>query len=151
VSACLKRRGVTPVILERAGQVGSSWRNHYERLHLHTVKRFSSLPGMPWPEDVAMYPSRQDVVDYLDAYARRFGLAGKTCIHPSQIALANQAFRPTDAEIRHAAQVLEAAKRHEAGGTGAYMVDGHMVDLPFVRRAQDVVALARRLNIHPSD
>lgn len=75
VSACLKRRGVTPVILERAGQVGSSWRNHYERLHLHTVKRFSSLPGMPWPEDVAMYPSRQDVVDYLDAYARRFGLA----------------------------------------------------------------------------
>lgn len=75
VSACLKRRGVAPVILERAGQVGSSWRNHYERLHLHTVKQFSSLPGMPWPEDVAMYPSRQDVVDYLDAYARRFGLA----------------------------------------------------------------------------
>jgi citrate lyase subunit beta/citryl-CoA lyase len=83
--------------------------------------------------------------------ARRFGLAGKTCIHPSQIALANLAFRPTDAEIRHAVQVLEAAERHEAGGTGAYMVDGHMVDLPFVRRAQDVVALARRLNIHPSD
>lgn len=79
--------------------------------------------------------------------ARRLGLSGKTCIHPSQIALANQAFRPTDAEIRHAMKVLEAAAQNDATGMGAYMVDGQMIDMPFVLRAQNVMAIARRLNI----
>ncbi len=79
--------------------------------------------------------------------ARRLGFAGKSCIHPSQIALANQAFRPTDAEISHAAKVVAAAAQQESQGLGAYMVDGHMVDLPFVRRAQSIMALAQRLNL----
>lgn len=67
--ACLRSRGVSFVILDRAEAVGSAWRAHYDRLHLHTVKQHSSLPGMPWGAHVPTYPSRQDVVDYLDAYA----------------------------------------------------------------------------------
>ena len=82
--------------------------------------------------------------------ARRLGLSGKSCIHPSQIALANQAFRPTDAEIRHALKVVEASAQYDAAGQGAYMVDGHMIDLPFVRRAQHIVATARRLDLLPT-
>ncbi|MFO0646694.1 MAG: NAD(P)/FAD-dependent oxidoreductase [Polyangiales bacterium] len=66
--ACLRSRGVPFVIFDRADTVGSAWRSHYDRLHLHTVKQFSSLPGMPWGAHVPTYPSRQDVVDYLDAY-----------------------------------------------------------------------------------
>jgi indole-3-pyruvate monooxygenase len=73
--ACLRARGVSSVILDRADAVGSAWRNHYERLHLHTVKQHSSLPGMPWGPHVPTYPSRRDVVDYLDAYARHHALA----------------------------------------------------------------------------
>lgn len=77
--------------------------------------------------------------------ARRLGLAGKTCIHPSQIALANLAFGPTDAEIRHAQRVVEAAARPDTQGQGAFLVDGHMIDAPFLKRAHSIVALANRL------
>jgi citrate lyase subunit beta/citryl-CoA lyase len=79
--------------------------------------------------------------------AHRMGLSGKTCIHPSQIALANQVFRPTDAQIRHAQRVIEAARHFDAAGQGAFLVDGHMIDVPFLRRAQSILALAQRLNL----
>jgi len=81
------------------------------------------------------------------AMARRLGFLGKSCIHPSQVALANQAFRPSDEEIAHAQRVVEAAADAQARGVGAYVVDGKMIDGPFVRRAQAVVELARRLGL----
>ncbi len=74
VGACLRSRGIPFEILERADDVGSSWRNHYERLHLHTVQRFSALPGMPWPPGTPTYPSRVQMVNYLEAYARGFDI-----------------------------------------------------------------------------
>ncbi len=73
-AACSRHRGLDVAVLERNEQVGSSWRNHYERLHLHTAKRYSSLPMMPWPDDVPTYPSRAQVVEYLERYATRFGV-----------------------------------------------------------------------------
>lgn len=81
--------------------------------------------------------------------ARRLGFAGKSCIHPSQVALANQAFRPSDAEIAHAVKVMQAAVEAQAKGLGAYVVDGRMIDPPFLRRAQAVVAMAQRLHLLP--
>jgi cation diffusion facilitator CzcD-associated flavoprotein CzcO len=74
-AACMRARGTAFVVVEQADAVGSTWRRHYERLHLHTVARFSALPRMPWPDRTGMYPSRAQVVAYLDAYAERFGLA----------------------------------------------------------------------------
>lgn len=74
VAACLQREGRSFVILERATQVGSAWRTHYDRLHLHTDKAHSSLPHFKLPADYPRYPSRQQVVDYLEAYTRRFNL-----------------------------------------------------------------------------
>ena len=71
------------------------------------------------------------------------GFIGKSCIHPSQIALANSVYQPTDAEIAHAQRVLQAAQQADAGAVGAYVVDGKMVDRPFVLRAQAIVASAR--------
>lgn len=94
----------------------------------------------------------QDAEGYLAEaqLARRLGFAGKTCIHPSQVALANQAFRPTDAEIAHALRVVAAAAQADAAGRGAFLVDGRMIDPPFLRRAQDVAAIARQLGLLPS-
>lgn len=81
------------------------------------------------------------------ALARRLGYIGKSCIHPSQVAHANDVFRPTEAEIAHARRVAEAADQAEAQGIGAYTVDGHMVDGPFVHRARAVLATAARLGM----
>ncbi|NUA31569.1 HpcH/HpaI aldolase/citrate lyase family protein [Cupriavidus basilensis] len=82
--------------------------------------------------------------------SRRMGFLGKSCIHPSQVPLANQAFRPSDEEIGHAARVLEAARDAMARGVGAYVVDGKMIDPPFVKRAEAIVATARRLGLLPA-
>jgi citrate lyase subunit beta/citryl-CoA lyase len=79
--------------------------------------------------------------------ARRLGYLGKSAIHPSQVPVINAAFRPTDEEIAHALRVVAAARDAGARGIGAYMVDGKMVDAPFVVRAEAVVALARRLGL----
>ncbi|VTU24557.1 Citrate lyase subunit beta [Variovorax sp. SRS16] len=84
------------------------------------------------------------------ALSRRLGFLGKSCIHPSQVALANAAFRPTDAEIAHALQVLAAADAASAHGVGAYVVDGRMIDAPFAASARAVVANARRLGLLPA-
>jgi cation diffusion facilitator CzcD-associated flavoprotein CzcO len=75
VGACLRRRGIAPTLLERGRRPGWSWHNHYQRLHLHTVKEHSSLPYMPFARHVPRYPSRDQVTDYLESYAHAFQLS----------------------------------------------------------------------------
>ena len=79
--------------------------------------------------------------------ARRLGYLGKSAIHPSQVPIANDVFRPTDDEIAHSLKVVEAAEVAAAKGIGAFTVNGKMVDAPFVRRAEAILALARRLGL----
>lgn len=79
--------------------------------------------------------------------SRQMGFLGKSCIHPSQIALANEVYRPSDEEIAHALRVVAAAEAADAKGVGAYVVDGKMIDPPFVRRAQAIVEMGRRLGL----
>lgn len=74
VGACLRQAGRPFVILEREPQVAPAWHRHYDRLHLHTDKRNSGLPFQPWPATAPRYPSRAQVVDYLEEYRRSQGL-----------------------------------------------------------------------------
>jgi citrate lyase subunit beta/citryl-CoA lyase len=76
--------------------------------------------------------------------ARNLGFIGKSCIHPRQIALANAVFRPSDAELQHAQRVVAAATEADAQGLGAYVVDGKMIDAPFVARARVLLAQAQQ-------
>lgn len=80
----------------------------------------------------------------LDAQAAyRLGFAGKSCIHPSQVGLANAVFRPSERQIQQALRVVHAAKDNLARGIGAFVVDGQLVDGPLITRAERTVALAR--------
>src|SRR5919198_101169 len=74
VGACLERAGVPFAILERTGEVGSAWRGHYQRLHLHTDRDRSTLPYLRFPPGTPRYPSREQMIAYLEAYAHEFGL-----------------------------------------------------------------------------
>ncbi|MEP7058039.1 MAG: NAD(P)/FAD-dependent oxidoreductase [Caldimonas sp.] len=74
-AACLRQRGLQVQLIERGAQLAASWRAHYDRLHLHTVKTESALPGLPFPAAAPRYVSRAGVVDYLAAYAVHHGLA----------------------------------------------------------------------------
>ena len=73
-AAELRRRGLHPVILERGEQVGTSWRAGYDRLHLHTVRGLSGLPGYAIPRDAGRWPSRDAVLDYLERYRAEHAL-----------------------------------------------------------------------------
>ncbi len=101
-----------------------------------------------WAYDGA-YANIQDPAGYRREAeaARRLGYIGKSAIHPSQVPLANDVFRPTDEEIAHSLKVVEAAKVNAERGVGAFTVGGRMIDAPFIRRAEAILALARRLNL----
>jgi citrate lyase subunit beta/citryl-CoA lyase len=79
--------------------------------------------------------------------SRRLGFLGKSAIHPTQVPIANSVFRPSDAEIAHSLKVVEAARDASLRGVGAFTVNGKMVDGPFVRRAEAILELARKLNL----
>jgi hypothetical protein len=66
----LGRRGIRPLVLEQAS-VGASWRGRYDRLRLNSSRPFSKLPGARYPRGTGMFPSRDEVVGYLEDYAAR--------------------------------------------------------------------------------
>lgn len=74
------------------------------------------------------------------AEARGLGFAGKMCIHPDQIAVVHEAFRPTAEEVAWARKVTDAAQRASVGAGGVVTVDGRMVDVPIIRQAERVLA-----------
>lgn len=74
VAACLQMAGRPFTLIEAEPQIASSWRRHYDRLHLHTHRIFSGLPGYPWPSTAGAYPSREAVIAYLEGYAASFKL-----------------------------------------------------------------------------
>ena len=73
-AAMLQRGGVETVVVDRADAVGSAWRAHYERLHLHTVRWLSGLPGLRIPRRYGKWVGRDDVVRYLEAYTSHHNL-----------------------------------------------------------------------------
>jgi putative flavoprotein involved in K+ transport len=68
VAASLQQQGLDTVVVDRDPHVGSSWRRHYDRLHLHTPRRWSGLPGYPIPRRFGRWVARDDVVRYLEEY-----------------------------------------------------------------------------------
>ncbi len=74
-AACLKRAGVSFIVIEKKPEVGASWRRHYARLRLHTIKQLSALPGLAFPKSDPRYVPRARVIAYLQRYAEHFGLA----------------------------------------------------------------------------
>jgi citrate lyase subunit beta/citryl-CoA lyase len=78
--------------------------------------------------------------------AHNLGFAGKSCIHPTQVPIANECFMPRAAEIEKARRILLAAEDAAAKGVGAFVVDGQMIDEPFLVSARTIVALAEQLD-----
>lgn len=73
VSACLSNVGIRSMILEKSNCVASLWRyKTYDRLKLHLPKQFCELPLMKFPPEFPKYPSKDQFISYLDAYAARF-------------------------------------------------------------------------------
>ncbi|MEM1216068.1 MAG: NAD(P)/FAD-dependent oxidoreductase, partial [Bacteroidota bacterium] len=70
----LRERDIPFVILEKGTGVAQCWRDHYDRLRLHTVKQFSHLPSLPFPEDYPLYVPKKELVAYYEAYAEKYNI-----------------------------------------------------------------------------
>jgi citrate lyase subunit beta/citryl-CoA lyase len=72
--------------------------------------------------------------------SRRLGFMGASVIHPGQIAILNEEFRPTEAEVAQASRIVAAYDKATSDGVGAIVIDGRMIDVPIVVRAQQTLA-----------
>ena len=109
VAACLRKRGAPFVIVEQSMAVGSSWRGHYERVHLHTDRAHSALPFLGFPAGTPRYPSREQMIAYLERYAQYYQLVPRFAervdsIRPS----ANEWVTTTTAGVYHSKRVVVA-------------------------------------------
>jgi citrate lyase subunit beta/citryl-CoA lyase len=97
--------------------------------------------------DVAAFDGAFANVKNLDMFrtqaeqARALGLNGKSCIHPAQVAIANDVFTPDADAVSKAARIVQAAEA--AKDTGAFLLDGSMIDLPVLTRARRLLSRAQ--------
>lgn len=70
----LSRRELPFLIVDASERVGDAWRNRWDSLRLFTPARFNGLDGMPFPGDPDAFPTKDEMADYLEAYAHRFDL-----------------------------------------------------------------------------
>jgi citrate lyase subunit beta/citryl-CoA lyase len=112
-------------------------------------------PGLAYPRSAVAIAARAAGVHALDTPYTKFrdpeglrneallgksiGYKGKLAIHPSQVEVIESVFIPTGAEIDHARKVLEVAAEAEADGRGSISLDGEMIDMPVILRAQNVL------------
>jgi cation diffusion facilitator CzcD-associated flavoprotein CzcO len=84
-AATLRAREIDAVILERGQRVGEPWRARYDRLHLHTIRWLSDLPGYRIPRDFGRWVARDQFVQYLEQYAAHHGLQPRFGIEATRI------------------------------------------------------------------
>jgi len=125
---------------EGARQVhwGDMW--HYPLAHLVAAGRANGLRPIDGP-----FAGLKDPEGWLASAkrARTLGCEGKMAIHPDQVALANELFKPSDAEIDQARRILEALEQAEQEGAGAVTLDGKMIDIASIRQAETTIEKAQ--------
>jgi putative flavoprotein involved in K+ transport len=105
----LRQKGIPFVIFERADSIGSAWRERWESLTLFTPRRYSNLPGLPFPGDPEGYPTRDEVIDYLERYAETFDLPVELNSEAHELRAKEERFAlHVDGQTRTADQVVVA-------------------------------------------
>jgi citrate lyase beta subunit len=77
------------------------------------------------------------------SFGLQLGYTGKQVIHPAQVAPVQEIFTPDEAAIQSARQLVQAFEAHQAGGSGAFALDGRMIDMPLVKAARGILERAR--------
>jgi glycine/D-amino acid oxidase-like deaminating enzyme len=77
----LAKRGRPFVILDANERIGDSWRKRWDSLRVFTPARYNGLPGWAFPAPARSFPTKEEVADYLEAYAARFELPVRSGVH----------------------------------------------------------------------
>ena len=81
----LARHGVPFVILDANARVGDSWRRRWDSLRLFTAARYDGLVGMPFPAPALSFPTKDDMADYLESYAKSFALPVRSSVRVDRL------------------------------------------------------------------
>ena len=96
----LARRGSPFVILDANQRVGDTWRRRWDSLRLFTPARFDGLAGMPFPASPHTFPTKDEMADYLEAYAERFALPVRTGVTVDRVSRWDGGFLVTAGPLR---------------------------------------------------
>lgn len=105
----LARKGVNFVILEARERVGDIWRSRWDSLRLFTPARFDGLIGMPFPAARYSFPTKDEMADYLETYARRFSLPVRTGVKVDEVIRIDGHYVVTAGRTRYIARHVVAA------------------------------------------
>lgn len=105
----LARKGVKFVILEARERVGDIWRSRWDSLRLFTPARFDGLVGMPFPAIRYSFPTKDEMADYLEAYARKFALPVRTGVKVDEVTRSGHRYIVTSGRTRYVANHVVAA------------------------------------------
>jgi putative flavoprotein involved in K+ transport len=128
----MAQRKLPFVILDANARVGDSWRTRWDSLRLFTPARFDGLVGMPFPASPHSFPTKDEMADYLEAYAARFALPVRTGVTVRRLSRTGDRFLvSTDAGAIEAEQVIVAMASYQRPRVPAFAVelDRHIVQL----------------------
>jgi putative flavoprotein involved in K+ transport len=92
----LSRRGLPYAIIDANHRIGDAWRNRWDSLRLFTPNRLNGLPGMPFPGGYHWgFPSKDEMADYLESYARRFDIHVETGVRVERLSREGDRFVAT--------------------------------------------------------
>jgi len=100
----LKKRGVPFLIVDASERIGDAWRNRWDSLRVFTPARFSSLDGMPFPSEPDYFPTKDEMADYLEAYAARFDLPVRSGTRVRRLTRENGRFVALTDDVRYEAE-----------------------------------------------
>ena len=122
----LARRGLRFVILDASPRIGDAWRRRWDSLRLFSPARLDGLDGMPFPGPPSAFPTKDEMADYLEAYAARFELPVLTGVAVTKLARDGERF------VIHAGQ-----RRFEAAQVVVAMADYQRPRVPLFARELD--------------
>jgi citrate lyase subunit beta/citryl-CoA lyase len=131
--------GMEDLIADVGGTVGPD-ALYFPAMQSLYAAREAGLTPIGYLGSITVYKDTEQFREWI-VRAKNLGFAGGFCIHPNQVEILNEAFRPTPDEVAAAQAVVDAAEQHAQDGIGAFSHNGKMVDAPIVERAQRVLRL----------
>jgi putative flavoprotein involved in K+ transport len=100
----LAKRGLPFLILDASQRTGDAWRNRWDSLRLFTPARYSSLPGYPFPKSGDAAPTKHEMADYLESYAKRFHLRVQSGVRVDKLSQSGDEFQAIAGDQRFEAK-----------------------------------------------
>jgi putative flavoprotein involved in K+ transport len=120
----LNKQGRSFLVLDAHDRIGDAWRSRWASLRLFTPAKYDGLPGMPFPVQGSPFPTKDEMADYLEAYAARWSLPVETGVRVDRLGRADGSFVISAGERRiRAANVVVATGAHRLPRVPAFAAD----------------------------